>query len=896
MQDASSKSMSIMQSSKTTSTDDHEGTEFSAQEPVVVYKNVYCIKSKTTKTFYLHLYSGKIYQFQDNIKKKYHFSDMRKIEIPDEEKGIVMVDIKKDYDVTTTHKWYKFNNPNDAQFFKKYVESYNKVGHVIRHTFDEIDQAGTKNITPNILTKVLIKNGFKYEGKENELRKWFLLNDGNGEKISFKEYYNVVMENLEVACLKDCLKVWKEQSDKVIDSGGAINSDKIIFVDSQGQIIPILSGETVLNKYDQVCWKLNNSELLPGIIYFTDYRVVFVRFHSFDSISSDTDFSSNTLPPNMEVMTVPLSYLFKLKSDITSNSITVNTKDNRIYFIEFPQFDRNNCLKSDAVCDLLTNLAFIHGKVEPSDHLFCFKYNKQFVSKGWNFGAEADYKRLGLLDCKEFRYFDNSQWHHVDTYPRYLVVPAAMQDDEIHNCMLHRSKHRFPVVIYRHSNGTVLTRSSQPLIGIDVFSSHSAHFQADQRLLNYYRTTSSNNSVFEVFDCRRYVAAQLNKAGGGGTEDVAAYNNTIDIHFCDIENIHVMRSCYSSLGELLRGELTSDTHKKLEENGWMKHTRQILLSSVKVVEKILAGSSVLVHCSDGWDRTAQLCSMAQLMLDPYYRTIEGLAMLVEKDWCSFGHKFQERCGHGQDSEQKGSERSPVFVQFIETLFQVLRQFPTAFEYTERLLLFLANHLNSALFGNFLGNSDKQRNIESGDYEVVSLTKSIWSYVLDYRGQFSNSNFKPTTEVLFPSTHMLRISLWEQFHLRWDETAHTRPNPVGDVWLDDWGVGLETTARLEEDFGHTHENLGSTSTRALTISGKFYPSKPKTTEDNKNYDNATIEPDHHDRLHDDDCVSTISDVHENHLVHDDVALRSDVLHWLTDGTTENTEEEFGKYEL
>ena len=32
--------------------------------------------------------------------------------------------------------------------------------------------------------------------------------------------------------------------------------------------------------------------------------------------------------------------------------------------------------------------------------------------------------------------------------------------------------------------------------------------------------------------------------------------------------------------------------------------------------------SVLVHCSDGWDRTAQLVSLAQLMLEPYFRTIE----------------------------------------------------------------------------------------------------------------------------------------------------------------------------------------------------------------------------------------------------------------------------------
>lgn len=35
------------------------------------------------------------------------------------------------------------------------------------------------------------------------------------------------------------------------------------------------------------------------------------------------------------------------------------------------------------------------------------------------------------------------------------------------------------------------------------------------------------------------------------------------------------------------------------------------------------GASVLVHCSDGWDRTAQVCSVASLLLDPYYRTVKG---------------------------------------------------------------------------------------------------------------------------------------------------------------------------------------------------------------------------------------------------------------------------------
>ncbi|MEQ2160701.1 hypothetical protein GOODEAATRI_002145, partial [Goodea atripinnis] len=39
---------------------------------------------------------------------------------------------------------------------------------------------------------------------------------------------------------------------------------------------------------------------------------------------------------------------------------------------------------------------------------------------------------------------------------------------------------------------------------------------------------------------------------------------------------------------------------------------------------VAEGVSVLVHCSDGWDRTAQVCSVACVLLDPYYRTLKGL--------------------------------------------------------------------------------------------------------------------------------------------------------------------------------------------------------------------------------------------------------------------------------
>ena len=44
-------------------------------------------------------------------------------------------------------------------------------------------------------------------------------------------------------------------------------------------------------------------------------------------------------------------------------------------------------------------------------------------------------------------------------------------------------------------------------------------------------------------------------------------------------------------------------------------------------------------------------------------------VLIEKEWLSFGHKFGNRIGHGED-KHNDSERSPVFLQWIDCVWQV----------------------------------------------------------------------------------------------------------------------------------------------------------------------------------------------------------------------------------
>lgn len=49
----------------------------------------------------------------------------------------------------------------------------------------------------------------------------------------------------------------------------------------------------------------------------------------------------------------------------------------------------------------------------------------------------------------------------------------------------------------------------------------------------------------------------------------------------------------------------------------------VLSGAIQVADKVSNGNSVVVHCSDGWDRTAQLTSLAMLLLDSHYRTLKG---------------------------------------------------------------------------------------------------------------------------------------------------------------------------------------------------------------------------------------------------------------------------------
>lgn len=120
---------------------------------------------------------------------------------------------------------------------------------------------------------------------------------------------------------------------------------------------------------------------------------------------------------------------------------------------------------------------------------------------------------------------------------------------------------------------------------------------------------------------------------------------------------------------------------------------------------------MLIHCSDGWDRTSQLSSLAQLLLDSYYRTFEGFIVLIEKDWISFGHQFALRNGINCCSSFY-DEYAPIFLQWLDCVHQLVYQFPSAFEFNVDFLVYLADQNYSGTYGTFIYNCEKVNIVKS----------------------------------------------------------------------------------------------------------------------------------------------------------------------------------------
>ncbi|CUG87006.1 zinc-binding phosphatase, putative [Bodo saltans] len=457
---------------------------------------------------------------------------------------------------------------------------------------------------------------------------------------------------------------------------------------------------------------------------------------------------------------------------------------------------------------------------------------------------------------------EDNMYGRSPTYPFEVVAPNIISDPALVEAIYARSRGRIPGISFVHlRTGAVLGRCSQPVSKGDakkdadvcyalVNSGYTVKNSKPRRHTDPFgsgpqqstggapgRSVAPPPSLIDsndapapeptlphssaniaaarrtrtlmVADCRPSSAAYGNQTMGGGFESGPTYD-FCKVKFHGIDNIHGVTKSFNQLKSIVNGFNGKSPREsflsQLHDSQWFYHIQKILICSVEIAEGMERGESFLVHCTDGWDRTSQCTSIAMLLLDPFYRTTLGFCTLIEKEFCSFGHKFAERCNHmvrgetyyttdsGVSSSDTESQRaqqahklqpSPIFVQWLDCIFQIMRQFPNKFEFTPLLLELLASEVYSCHYGTFLANSEKERVFE----RIRLSTTSLWTQVLDsvareksgealpfflntfYNAQdawrFISKKEGSGLQFMPISCSSKRLSFWEAHYLRFD---------------------------------------------------------------------------------------------------------------------------------
>lgn len=275
------------------------------------------------------------------------------------------------------------------------------------------------------------------------------------------------------------------------------------------------------------------------------------------------------------------------------------------------------------------------------------------------FKPETEFAKL--LASDEWRLSSvNKDYSICSTYSAALIVPKTIEDDVLIAAANFREGGRFPLLSFRHENGSVLMRSGQPLL-----NNTNRRCRSDEKILN---AILGPNKKGYIVDTRSSSYASQCKAKGGGTEPDGHYTQWKRIHkgldkiancnghlleslskliegvfFCEdllpLPSL-ISRSILTHLSKFLGDFLShiflfcvacndvgcsSDKWlSRLESSNWLTHVQTSLNAACLVAQCLdQEGVSVLVHGTAGLDSTLLITSVAQVILNPDCRTVRG---------------------------------------------------------------------------------------------------------------------------------------------------------------------------------------------------------------------------------------------------------------------------------
>ncbi|KAG9329572.1 hypothetical protein JZ751_003663 [Albula glossodonta] len=262
---------------------------------------------------------------------------------------------------------------------------------------------------------------------------------------------------------------------------------------------------------------------------------------------------------------------------------------------------------------------------------------------------DREIKRTG---ASEWRVCSLNEGYSVSpSLPEYFVVPVSLADQDLKQCSGFFTAQRLPLWCWNHHNGSALVRMAS-------IRDPAQQRKLDQRICN--AVTKSHPKRGDV------LKSDLDKS---------------------LPSIQDIQTAFVRLRQICIIEPFEESEEKwlssMENSRWLEYVRAFLKHSSEVVY-ILEGrqASVILQGRD-------VLRLPALMLDPHFRSLTGFQSLVQKEWVMAGYRFLDRCNH---LKKNSKEESPLFLLFLDCVWQLLNQYPAAFEFTETYLTVLGDSM------------------------------------------------------------------------------------------------------------------------------------------------------------------------------------------------------------
>ncbi|MES1903766.1 MAG: hypothetical protein MHPSP_003914, partial [Paramarteilia canceri] len=236
----------------------------------------------------------------------------------------------------------------------------------------------------------------------------------------------------------------------------------------------------------------------------------------------------------------------------------------------------------------------------------------QTTSSGWNiFTWEKELDRWNL--DKSFWIVSelNSDYTICTLYPKTLILPKKLSKHDLSTLSNCREEFQFPALIWS-DNETFLFRCSK------VSEDYEASIEAEEIYIQYLKALSSAFNEIRVY----YTCVRPNKNDHNLASPALPLDSTF---FMNLPDFNRIRAYYEEFFDKLVNEFfKSNIHTVLKATDWIKSSLTFLEKAIDIAKDLKNTKFVVYVCGNGKnDRVPLITSLVQLMIDPYYRTIEG---------------------------------------------------------------------------------------------------------------------------------------------------------------------------------------------------------------------------------------------------------------------------------